>query len=198
MELLMLPLMVLNTVGAVVSGIWLLILREWLLVGLGLAIGLLGNWLIGLAIMLGMLLFGTPGMALAQKNKKTVAMFFALLNALYVSALITTWCLGTLYLFVTVSKSSSIIPITLWAYGASTAPWAYLAYKDQQSGGNEFSSMSIFFAQIAFVIVGLIKIIGNAPFKTLIIIFGAVMAVDVILEMIMAITGQSRESIGQQ
>jgi len=193
MEIVFLPLMILNMVGGVAAAIWLIVLGDWLVLGVGIAIAFFGNWIINLALMPGMFLFGAPGMALENKGKHGGALFFAFLNAVYVAALITFWCIGTLLLLTSLAKTYSVVPLTLFAYGCATAPWAYLAQKDQQSGGNEFSNIAILFAEIAFVAMGLTNIIARPTTGILLAIFSCIMAVGVVLEMLLAVYQSRKE-----
>jgi hypothetical protein len=195
MEIAFLPLMILNLVGGIVAAVWLAILGDWVVFGIGIAIAILGSWIIKITLVPARILFGAPGIALANRGKNGGALLFGLLNAIYTSALICAWCLSVFYLMTTITRSDSIIPLTLFAYGCSTAPWAYLSQKDQQAGGNEYSNLLVLFAEIAFVIAGFIKVITNIEFRKLLIIFSCIMAVAVVLQMIMAVHQIRRHSI---
>jgi hypothetical protein len=165
------------------------------MLSIGFAIAFFGNWIISLAMLPNVVLFRAPAMSCLQKGNKTGAAVFAMLNTIYVLVLISAWCLGALLLFASISHVKSKIPITLWAYGAATAPWTHLAQKDQHSGGNEFSTVIVLFAQIAFIISGLSAIFANASLRTIIAIFIAMMACSLLVQTILAIIAHKRESI---
>jgi hypothetical protein len=78
----------------------------------------------------------------------------------------------------------------IWAYGSATGPWAYLAQKDQQGGGNVFSTIGVFFAEVAFIATGLLAILRSPPFPNLILIFSLIMAGGLILQTIIGIVEQ--------
>lgn len=187
MEIALVPIMILNLGGGIAGGIWFAVLGNWLAIAVGIGIAIFGNWLISFALMPAMLLFGAPGAALQERGKNTAAIFLGLLNAVYVSALITVWCVGTLYLLDALSATHSVVPLALFSYGSGTASWAYLAQKDRDRGGNEFTTISVLFAEVAFVVVGIVLIFGASQFSTLILIFSAFMAVSVITQMIFAV-----------
>jgi hypothetical protein len=193
MEVFFLPLMILNMLGGVVAGIWLIVLGNWLALAIGMAIAFLGNWVINIALMPSMLLFGGPATALQNSGKRVGALFFGCLNLLYIAALITFWCVGTLALLSALAKNYSVVAFTLFSYGCATAPWAYLAQKDQQSGGNEYSNTSVLFAEVAFIGIGLFNILGQPSFGALLGVFAGFMALAVVLEIIMAVHQSNRE-----
>lgn len=181
MVALMLPLMVLNILGGIISGIWLGILGQWYVLLIGIVAALFGHKVLNVGIMIGMGIFGTPAMALERKGKRTGAMFFAVLNLLYIAFLICLWCFGILLLLGSFVNTAAPIPMMIWSYGVATGPWAYLSQKDQEAGGNEFSAISTIFAQVAFVAMGLAVIFTDLPFFTLAVIFGSIMLVSVIV-----------------
>ena len=55
-----LPLAILNTLAAIAGGVWILVLHEWRLFGLGLAVILFGDKLLAL-LMMGQFLLAAPG-----------------------------------------------------------------------------------------------------------------------------------------
>jgi hypothetical protein len=72
-------------------------------------------------------------------------MVLAGISSLYTAALIAAWGIGILYFFASRATAHSIIPLLIWSYGVASGPWSFLASKDQQGGGNEYSAMSTFF-----------------------------------------------------
>jgi hypothetical protein len=62
------PLMILNMLGGIVSGIWLAILGEWGAVGTGILFFFVSTWLLGFALMPS-LLFAAPAAYCAKKGK---------------------------------------------------------------------------------------------------------------------------------
>ena len=79
-------------------------------------------------------------------------MVLAGISSLYTAALIAAWGIGILYLFASRATAHSIVPLLIWSYGVASGPWSFLASKDQQGGGNEYSAMSTFFFQVGYVV----------------------------------------------
>ena len=79
-------------------------------------------------------------------------MVLAGISSLYTAALIAAWGIGILYFFASRATAHSIIPLLIWSYGVASGPWSFLASKDQQGGGNEYSAMSTFFFQVGYVV----------------------------------------------
>jgi hypothetical protein len=136
-SILALPLVLMNTLGVIVAGIWLAILSEWGSIGWGIGILLFGGFGLGLAMLPGLLL-GAPAMAFHSKGIKVGFYFFGFLSSLYTIAVLTVWCIAILYVFAERADGGSIYPLLLWSYGVATGPIAWLAQKEQ----NEYSMIS--------------------------------------------------------
>ena len=106
---LMIPFLILNSLGAIVAGIWLGILGEWWAIGYGIA-GLFASMLLGLILMIGMV-FTFPAIFLIEKGKNILALPFLFLNVLYTNTIITLWCMGVFLFFIT-----QVINAVLFAY----------------------------------------------------------------------------------
>lgn len=179
----MLPLMLLNLVGGVGSGIWLAVLRELPVIITGVVIAFSGHWPISLAVMLGMTLFGGPGIAASEGGKRKTALVLVAIHNLYLTALMTVWCLVILFIFIRLTESSSRIPTVIWAYGCSTAPWVYLARVDQQTG-NENAGVKTFFMQLAFIATGVSYLLWSVTWTVLIVVFLVPMIIGFIFDVV--------------
>ena len=183
MDILMLPLMLLNLLGGVGSGIWLAVLRELPVIITGVVIAFSGHWPISLAVMLGMTLFGGPGIAASEGGKRKTALVLVAIHNLYLTALMTVWCLVILFIFIRLTESSSRIPTVIWAYGCSTAPWVYLARVDQQTG-NENAGVKTFFMQLAFIATGVSYLLWSVTWTVLIVVFLVPMIIGFIFDVV--------------
>ncbi len=185
------PIMILNIFGGIVSGIWLAILGEWgeIIQGIGLIV--FSGLLISFALMPG-LLFAGPAIIAMERGKKILGTFLGFLSVLYTYALITIWSIWIMRLFVSSSTESSIIPLLIWSYGVALAPWMWLAQKDQQAGGNEFSIFATFFAQISYILAMIMFFLG-ATLSTIAMTFAVIMLIAAILQMIIAFGGEIRK-----
>lgn len=176
-----LVLMPINMLGGIVAGIWLAILGEWGSIGYGLMFGIGGAFLIGLAMMPGML-FAGPAVMLHEKGNRFGFYTFGFLSTLYQVAVLSTWCMFILFFFAKRADASSAIPLLLWSYGAATGPIAYLAQKDLQSG-NEYATISAFFSQAGFLLVAIVILVARPSNLTVLLIFGAVMLIAMLFQL---------------
>ena len=154
------PIMILNLLGGIVSGIWLAILGEWGEIFRGILFMVISGFAISLALMPS-LFFAIPAAKAIEKGKKILGMFFGSLSVLYTFALMTIWCLWIMWLFISSTTDNSLIPLLIWSSGVALAPWMWLAQKDQQvGGGNEYSMFTLFFAQISYILGMILFFLG--------------------------------------
>lgn len=184
LTILSLLVMILNMLGGVVSGIWLAILGEWGEIFRGILFLVISSFIISFALMPGLLLAG-PAMMAIERGKKILGLFFGSLSVFYTVALIVAWCIWVLWLFVSSATESSLIPLLIWSYGVALGPWMWLAQKDQQGGGNEFSIITTFFAQISYLLA-MILFFAGTTLEIITVVFGSIMLVGAILQIINA------------
>ena len=190
------PIMILNLLGGIISGIWLVILGEWGEIVRGIIFMIISSFAISFALMPG-LLFSAPAAMAMEKRRKSLGIFFGSLSVLYTVSLITVWCLWIMWLFVSSATESSLIPLLIWSYGVALAPWMWLAQNDQQDGGNEFSIFTTFFAQISYILAMVMFFLG-AMLGTIAIVFGVIMLTGAILQMFIAFGGEITKSFGKK
>lgn len=182
MTTLVVPLMLLNMFGGIVSGIWLAVLGDWGVIGWGLLYLFAASFLLGFAMLPG-LIFAVPIAAMGDRANKFVVYICVLLSTLYTMSVITVWCIWTLYFFVTKADASSYIPVLIWSYGAATGPLVFLAKKDMQ-GGNDAAMTATFFAQLAYVVVAVLAIVFPLTIFDLALVFGGTMVVGLVFQFI--------------
>ena len=175
------PLGLLNMLGGLIAGIWLAILGNWSVIGYGLLALFISSFILGLAMLPG-LLFAAPALALHQTRHKIGFYFFSFLGASYTMAVLTAWCMAVLFLLVRQAESNSIIPILLWSYGIATGPIAWMARKEMQSGSGEYSMISTLFSQVAYVLVAAVVLLTNASIIDVTILFGTIMLVGLLVQ----------------
>jgi hypothetical protein len=155
LQLLLLPLMLLNFFGALVAGIWLAVLGDWRAIGYGIASIFVSTFILGIAL-LPQSVLGAPAIWCYEKGYRVVGWIFGLLSAVYLYALITVWCGFVFWFFMSMSKSPhALFPLLLWSYGIATAPWSYMANKETQGGQDgSHSGFTVFFIQIGYLVMG--------------------------------------------
>lgn len=167
------PILLMNTVGGIVSGLWLILLGRWAEVGLGILVLMAGGFLVGFAMLPGFI-FSAPIMYFQRKAIKSGMRFFAFLSVAYTMLVITIWCSAIFFAFATRADSAaSLIALLLWSYSVAIGPLAFLAQKDT---GNEYSMLSTFFAQAAYLLViALAIVVGISPLIAFIMIGGVML-----------------------
>jgi hypothetical protein len=177
MGIFQLPIVLLNTVGFIVSAIWLLIIGEWRSVVAGIAMSFFAPFLLGLAL-LPALIFGAPAMFLARRGVTIGLYFFSFLGSLYTAVIITVWCVGVAIYFLENASSSAFWPTLVWSYGVATSPWTYMAQREDAIP----AMLAAFFAQLAFLAM-MVALAFGAELAIGAQIFALVMAVEVLLHM---------------
>lgn len=136
---------VVNFAGGIVGGIWSAVNGDWWAIGYAFLGLIVSHWVISLLLVPGFAI-GAAGAAAMQRGRIGVGRTAFAVSSLYQVSLMAAWALFVTAAFLGHSRNSSLFPMLLLAYGASVAPWAYLASKDQQSG-NEYSGISVFLFQ---------------------------------------------------
>lgn len=173
-------LMLLNTFGTVVAGVWLAVLGQWRLIGAGLLLAFIGRFAIGLAMLPGVF-FAAPAAALYEKKHFFGFCTFAFLALAYQFIVLTVWCLLSLFIFADRATPSSAIPLLLWSYGVANGTIAYMAHKDMQTG-NDAAVLPAVFAQFAYVIAIVVLLTATPARQTIALVFGVVMFVGLLLQ----------------
>ena len=184
-SLLMVPLMILNMFGGIISGIWLAFLGDWWAIGYGVAGLFLSSFFLA-SLLFPAILISAPGMLLIDKGKEILAIPFLFLGNLYTVALMSSWCLAVFIFFMARAGSDNYIPLLLWSYGAALGPWMYMAQKEQQSGTSGGETISIFFAEIAYIAIALTAVFSRTSLIDLGIIFLCFMGVGLLIQFALA------------
>jgi len=172
------PLVILNALGDVVSGVWLLIIGEWRLVVLGVIAIVLSSFILGLLMMPSLLFAGLASVIKGNGGK----MIPAVLSTLYTALVMTTWCVASLWLFGMSATSKNIVPLLIWSYGVAVGPWADMARKDQAGqDGNIFSVTSVFFAEFGYFVAMVMFLTRASTFGIIVaVIAGFLLAAQVV------------------
>jgi hypothetical protein len=184
---LVLPLMLLNFLGGIVGAIWLMFLGEWGALGIALIATIFGAMVCGFALMPGMLVTA-PAMLMYEKGGAARIASYPLMfvGLLWTFAVMSGWALFWFAYFLKRADASSLVPMLLIAFSVATGPWAYMAQKEAQSG-NEYSSITTFFLQIACaVILVMLAFAGAHPFTAL-VVFLVIMAIAFLFNLGMGI-----------
>lgn len=187
-------LMVLNMLGGIVAGIWLAIIGKWGSLGLGFGLMIFGSFAIGIALLPG-LIVAVPAAALAEKGRVASAFALGSLNIIYTYIVLAAWCILIMIIFGKRADGNSLIPFLLWAYAVATGPLSYMASKEQE---NEFTAVTCFALQIAFVISMIVILIINPTMLSIFIVFGVVMGISLTLQLILTFSMMRGEAERQR
>jgi len=170
----------LNIFGFIVAAIWLAILGEWSFIFAGVIASLIAPFGLGLLVLPGMI-FGRPAAFLMEKGWAILAIPLAVLSLLYTHLLVTAWCLLVFLFTIGRLTTDNFWPLLLLSYAVAQGPWSYLAQHDARAG-NSNSTITVFFAQLAYVVTVGGGIIFGLPVIGLVFTFGAVMLTSVVFQ----------------
>lgn len=156
-----LPVMILNLLGGLVGGVWLLYLGEWKVVGACLIFALFGNYVI-MGPMLISLIFALPAEAAAKKGNQKTLMFWAGLASFYTALVMIVWASGSLVLLSEFAhkKGHILLPFLLCSYGVATAPWASMAQKEMDASGHNPSAAMTGYLSIGYAFAMVAALLG--------------------------------------
>jgi hypothetical protein len=155
LKIFQLPIMVLNFFGFIIAGIWLLIIGQWSSVVAGFLTAMFAPFILGLALLPGMII-GGPGIYFANRRMTIGVYFFGLLSSVYTYAVITVWCGGVTFYFLRDAPTNAFWPLLIWSYGVATSPWTYMAQREQSIT----AFLAAFFAQVAFIVMMICVCLG--------------------------------------
>lgn len=185
----------LNIFGGFVSGVWLLFLGEWATFGLGVVIAFGGAAALG-TLLMPTLALAVPAAALLEgsvslkSGSAILGLFLVFLSSLYTAALMTSASLLVFHVMTRNATEASLVPSLLWAYSASTGPWAYMARAEQRGedgDSSDASARAVFFLMMALIAMMLMILLGSPSRVTVAIVVAAFMAGNVILSFLMAV-----------
>ncbi len=173
-----LPIGMLNTVGGIASGIWLAILGKWALIGLGLILGLISSFGLGI-LMTFRLAFLARATAMLERGDLTRAYISTILSWAYSVTVLAAWCISVFALYTRHADKNSLIPVLIWSYSVAATPVSALAYHDLRCGV-ENTEILAFFTFIACIIASLAIFSGGFSLHKVFSIFASVMFIALI------------------
>ena len=147
-EILAIPIMILNLGGGIIGGIWLAFIGEWKLIGIGVLLLFTSHWFLSFLMMPG-LLISWVALSFAEKNKLFFYLF-GFLSQIYTNILIIATCVFAFFVCSSYYREPigiNYIPYLLWSWGMALGPWQFFASKEPD---NEFSMITLFSASIFY------------------------------------------------
>ena len=138
-------------------------------------------------ILLPSLVFVIPAAPLIERGKIIMASPFILMTMTYTVGVMSVWCAAVFYYFIHDVSSETAVPTLIWSYGVAVGPWTFLGQKDLQSDPNSKVMISVFFAQVGYVVTGSIFLFGGSTIDELAIIFFGIMMVTILIQFLIAV-----------
>ena len=192
-EILTIPITLMNGFSAFIGGIWLVFLGEWNLLGVGIALLFTSHFILSFAMLPGMLITAIATPFIERNNP--LQYFFGYLSQLYVNILIVVWCFGSFVFCSNFYASENpfdlgLIPYALWSWGIALGPWQFFASKEQD---NEFTIITTFSAS-AFYLLFMITLF-LLPGSSLIVMILCILVHFIILPIYLLIYANKIQSI---
>ena len=125
-----LPILFINSFGGIIAFVWLIFESEWTLIIQGIVAFFVSSFIVAIAFLPA---FGVAfiGMFFYKMKIKILAYPIFYISTLLNIAVISIWTLFVFsYALDNSSSETSLIPITLWAYGVAVGPIQYMASKE--------------------------------------------------------------------
>ena len=147
-EILSIPILILNMVGGIIAGIWLAFLGEWKLILIGIVLLFTSHFYLSILMLPG-LLFAPICVRLYEK-KNPLGHLFGFLSQFYTNLLIVATCAFAFFIctrFYGGESKFGLIPYLLWSWGMALGPWQFFQSYEPD---NEFSAITLFSATIFY------------------------------------------------
>lgn len=143
------PIVLMNFGAPIIGGIWLALLGEWKLIGIGIALLFTSHYILSIFMMIGFPV-SAIGMKLFERGNP-LGYLFAFLSLLYTNILIVASCIVAYIICAFCYRGTmgiEFIPYLLWSWGMAFSPWHFFASKEQD---NEITGITLFSAQFFYV-----------------------------------------------
>lgn len=161
LAMLALPLALLNLLGGIIGGIWLMVLGEWSAIFLGVAVLAFGAFAAALLLAPGMVVAGL-GAASFERGNAVIGWCLMILAAPWTYLVVLAWQTAIFDWYVDHSTSDNAIPLWLWSFGAATGVWSFMASKETE---DSMAPVTAFCAQISFLVISGCVLLADWPLR---------------------------------
>ncbi len=172
-QVLAIPILIVNMFGGLIAGIWLAFLGQWRLILLGVLLLFTSHFYLSILMLPGLII--APISARLYEKKNPLAYLFIFFSQFYTNLLIIGWCLLSLSVCMHSYDGSSklgLVPYVLWSWGMALGPWQFFYSKEQN---NEFTGLTMFCATIFYLLLIVSIFIGQLPTLIVGILFSLVL-----------------------
>lgn len=196
LAILSIPTLILNTVGSIVSAIWLIFIGQWQLVLGGVIIMIVAT--IAAALLLVLVGFLAIPMGAALEHKKTgVLKLLAILYSILLAAVATLVSFVVFAWQLEKITPENTIPLLIWTFVVALAPWSYMASKERSQTGffadGAVNATSII--GIGLVVALLIFQIQHLPLTTIFLIFWIIVSIGLVIFTLIPLQRLNTESM---
>lgn len=153
-----------NIVGVISAFVWLLWLKQWLALGVGIAVCIAGTF-IATILLLPSIGIASPALLFVNSRMKALAVPFLLLSNACMSGAMVGW--GALMLWWTprLGSEAAFVPLLIWSYEMATIPWVSILQKSlrEKDGGHAMFHICVF--SFGYIVAVLARWIWNASIE---------------------------------
>lgn len=133
LSVIVIPLFILNALGAIVGGLWLFWLGEWRIVLMYFGVTVISGPLLGLSLAPTLCLAIPAGRCL-MTGRNAAAATLGALSLLVKAAILSGWLICTLRMGFWLLRGDSLWPVLILGYATAIAPVAWLAQREGSPG----------------------------------------------------------------
>jgi hypothetical protein len=180
-------------ITGLISLLWLILINNTYPIFAGIVFLIIGPWFLGLLILpTNIFVFLNDFFVTRIKNNNMLKLpllyLVDVLASIYVYSLITIWCFWGLDLYYRTMTQTNSIPLLLWTYSITLAPYLYAQYIAEKEEFEETGSHlpvppTLFFAEISFIFIVLSIITFRINIFYLFIFFIFIMLFPFIIEL---------------
>lgn len=176
---LLVPILLLDFLGGIIGFIWLATMGEWGIIIGGIIYMVIGAFVVSLLLIPSLILIA-PITYFAKKENVVGIAFFGLLSVSYVAVIIYFTCAWIFQAYTgSIPAGNSVIPYLLWSYSIATAPWAYMASKEDKDSTGTF--MALFFSKLGLACVVVLSGFFGVALSTSLGVFAFIMLIEVLV-----------------
>ncbi len=163
------PIALLNILGGLAGGIWLLVLGEWRAVLAGFIVCFMFPWLYTFLGMIPITIFAMPAFRLNEKKDKNLALTLLFLNSFTTHVFGLLW--GGIIIFYSIAYSTEskhfILPYFMFGWSVAIGPFQFMLSKELPNSMG--SSAALYLYQLSYLIMAVFFFLGVLGFAPVLI-----------------------------
>lgn len=154
-----------NVLGVVAAFVWLLFLKQWLALGVGIVVCIAGTFIASI-LLLPAFGIASPALLVTTRRVKYLAIPFLLLSNAWMTGAMVGWGALVLWWMPRLGSEKAFVPLLIWSYEVATIPWVSILQKSQgeKDGGHAMFHICVF--SFGYIIAVLARWIWSASTET--------------------------------